>query len=90
MSPCTDNAGWSDMDHMGEMIKVTKVACALVRGIIKDGTHIDAWLDESGVDWKQIGMTKEQVSEWIKDHIRKDHGPAYGSSKFVQRPDYMK
>jgi len=75
---------------LAEMIKVTKVACALVRGIIKDGTHIDAWLDASGVDFKEVDMTKEQISEWIKDHIRKDIGPAYGNSKFMHRPDYMK
>lgn len=89
--PCKSNSDyWDGMDFQGEMIKVTQVACALVRGIIKDGTHIDAWLDASGVDFEHIGMTKAQVSEWIKDHIRKDQGPSYGDSKFVHRPDYFK
>ena len=88
--PCNNAPDFSGMDAVGEMIKVTKVACALVRGIIKDGTHIDTWLDASGIDFKEVDLTKKQISEWIKDHIRKDSGPAYGNSKFVHRPDYMK
>ena len=71
--PCNSGMGDSGIDWgaRSDAKLAASVLCGLIRALSKQGDPTGLkWLD--GIDWKEVGVSRQEAERWWHDHIRID------------------